>query len=128
MRIGLGLGLVLLNGAGGPRIVLSSSSVAEDASVGDDIGTLSVSGATGTPSFTLEDDAGGLFALDGAVLEVAAALDYETATSHQIEVSVSGVTPSVANQTFTITVTDVAEPVFPSLNFSVATNSMYLGL
>lgn len=105
------LRLLLLGGSQrGPRITISGLTVSEDASVGDDIGTLSVVGATGTPSFTLEDDAGGLFALDGDVLEVAGALDYETATSHQIEVSVSGMTPQPPNKVFTVTVTDVMEP------------------
>lgn len=99
-------------GAGvGAFVQLSASSVAENASIGDDIGTLSVVGATGTPTFTLADDASGLFALnvDGVTLEVDGALDYETATFHNIVVSVSGVTPSIANTSFTIIVTDVLE-------------------
>lgn len=109
-------------GSSSATILLSGSTVAEHSSNGTLVGTLSVSGATGTPVFTLDDDAGGLFALDGADLEVAGSLDYETATSHSITVSVSGVTPSISPTNFTITVTDV-----PELDFSNPDNSQYIG-
>lgn len=99
-------------------IRLSGQTVAENASVGTVVGTLSVPYTTGTPTFTLEDDAGGLFVLDGAALEVASALDYESATSHSIEVSVAGTTPDPANRIFTIYVTDVDDtaPTITSAN------------
>lgn len=107
-------------------IALSGASVAEDASVGDTVGTLSVVGATGTPSFTLVDDASGKFSLTGSTLKVAGALDYETATSHNITVSVSGVTPSIANTSFTILVTDVEPEYSPAWQFNDYRNSQYL--
>jgi hypothetical protein len=91
-------------------IALSVSSVAEDASSGTLIGTLSVVGSyTGTPVFALDDDAGGAVALDGDDVEVAAALDHETAPTLAIIVSVSGITPAVSQRAFNINVTDVAE-------------------
>lgn len=92
-------------------IRLSGQHVAEDAALGDFVGTLTVVNASGTPTFTLEDNAGGLFALDDVVLEVNGALDYGLATFHTIEVSVSGVTPAPANRQFTIYVSEVDEPV-----------------
>jgi hypothetical protein len=102
-RIGSGVG------AGEPvaLIILSASTIAEDAGVGDAVGTLSVSNGSGSYTFTLTDDAGGLFAIDGDDLEVDGALDYETATSHSITVEAdNGVDDPISRQ-FTITVTDV---------------------
>lgn len=132
--IGFGLGLGLKRGGGGAKrgasILLSGVTVSEDATVGTLVGTFSVINATGTPTFTLEDDAGGLFVLDGNDLEVAAALDYETATSHQIEVSVAGTTPAIANRMFTINVTNIAEggEGAPMMNFSIETNNQLLAV
>ena len=115
MQLGLGLSLGMVRRVGGAPVAtvqLSGSSVAEDASVGDLVGTLSVANGSGDYTFTLTDDAGGLFALDGTddtLLEVAGALDYETATSHSITVSAdNGVDPAI-QRTFSITVTDVSE-------------------
>lgn len=121
-RLGTRKRLLLGGAQGGAAILLSASTVAEGAANGTLVGTLSVSGATGTPAFTLDDDAGGLFVLDGNDLEVAGTLDYETASSQQVTVSVSGVTPSISPTTFTITVTDVNE-----LDFSNPDNSQYIG-
>ena len=127
LGLGLKLGLRPSGGQAVPAIIISANTIAEDASVGDAVGTLSVINATGTPAFTLDDDAGGLFALDGAVVEVAGALDYETASSHQITVSVSGVTPSIAPRVISIQVLDVSEGGGPSLDFSNPANSQFIG-
>ncbi len=116
-RLGLAGG-----GSSGATILLSGATVAEHSSNGTLVGTLSVSGATGTPSFTLDDDAGGRFVLDGNDLEVAGTLDYEAATSHLITVSVSGVTPAISPTGFTISLTDV-----PELDFSNPDNSQFIG-
>jgi hypothetical protein len=95
-----------------PVIVLSLATVAETAAIGTTVGVLSlINSYTGTPAYTLVDNAGGRFAISGSNLNVAAALDYETATSHNITVSVSGVTPPALNKVFTIAVTDMPEPV-----------------
>lgn len=123
MRFGkLGaLGGLGTTGSGGglvPAIRLSNTTVPEDASVGDPIGLFTISGPyTGTPVFALDDDAGGLFALDGDTLEVGSALDYETTTSHQIVASVSGVDPPVPPKALTIAVTDVTEGPGLSVTF-----------
>jgi hypothetical protein len=99
-----------------PSIQFTAGTVLESASVGDDVGTATVPGTTGTPSYSLTDDAGGLFSINSSsgLVEVADALDYETATSHNITIAVSGVTPSVSNRTFAIAVTNVVEDSTPS--------------
>jgi hypothetical protein len=107
--IRIGLSLWSSKASSAAAILISGLTVAEDAATGTAVGTLTVANATGTPTFTLVDDAGGKFVLDGDDVEVAAALDYETATSHEIEVSVSGTTPAIDNRLFTIDVTDVEE-------------------
>ena len=80
---------------------MAANTVAEDAIVGATVGVTALAtdadvGATIT--YSLDDDAGGLFAIDAntGVVTVAAALDYETATSHTITVLA---TSSMAAQT-----------------------------
>lgn len=110
--LALSLALKTPSAGGGistPSIILSANTVLESATIGTTVGVLSVMGATGTPVFTLVDSAGGKFAISGANLNTAAALDYEAATTHSIIVSVSGMTPSVSNRGFTIFVSDVFE-------------------
>src|SRR6187402_931352 len=113
-----GIGLPVAGVTFGPSIVLTGNSVLENSAVNTVIGALSMSGTTGTPAYTLTDSAGGRFKLVGSSLQVAAAtLDYETATSHNITVSVTGVTPVVSAATFTIVVLNVtlSAPTAPSL-------------
>jgi hypothetical protein len=52
-------------------ILLSATTVAENTAQGTDIGTLSVTGVTGTPTFSLTGTAGGLAQLnvDGVTIE-----------------------------------------------------------
>jgi hypothetical protein len=117
----LGAGFGRLGGRRGvgaaARIVLSANTIAENASLGAVVGTLSVVNATGTPAFTLTDTAGNRFALDGSAIERGAtSLNYEAATSHDVVVSVADVTPAIADTTFTILVTNIVE-------FSTATTA-----
>lgn len=101
---------------GEAHLVLSANTVAENASNGTTVGTASIAGDyTGTPSYSLTDDAGGKFAINSSsgVVTKAAALDYETATSHSITVAVSGTTPDPDNRSFTINVTNVVEDTTP---------------
>lgn len=122
----IGLGLKIPRGKSDARasILLSGVTVTERTAVGTVVGTLSVINATGTPAFTLEDDAGGLFVLDGSAVETAGAIDYEAATTHTITVSVADVTPAIANTNFIIDVIDVAED--GGLDFSFVENSQAL--
>jgi hypothetical protein len=92
-----------------PRIILYPNTVLENSAVNTVVGTVGVVGVTGTPSYTLVNNAGGRFKIVGNSLQVAAALiDYETASSHSITIGVTGVTPVIADSPFTIFVTDVA--------------------
>lgn len=86
-----------------PRISLDGTSVSENAAVGIDVGILHVVGGIGTPVFTLDDDAGGKYVLDGDILEVADAL---SAGTDSITVSVTGITPQPPPVTFAITVAE----------------------
>jgi hypothetical protein len=94
--------------ASGPFLQLTGRTAVENASVGTNVGTLSVANpGTGTPTYTLTDSAGGRFSITGALLKVAGALDYETAQSHSVTVHVTGMTPNPADRSFLILVTDV---------------------
>lgn len=95
-------------------LALSKSTIDEDAVVDSVVGILSATDPEGKPlTYTLTDDAGGKFKLVTGTsgqtqLVVAGALDYETATSHQVKVSVSDGVNTV-DKTFTIAVGDVAD-------------------
>ncbi|PID59319.1 MAG: hypothetical protein CSB44_13015, partial [Gammaproteobacteria bacterium] len=88
--------------------------MAENAAIGTVVG-ITASAADGDAgdnvSYSLTDDAGGLFAIDETtgVVTVAGALDHETAASHQIEVQARSTDGSISTQTFTIQVKDVDE-------------------
>ena len=93
----------------------TANSVAENATVGTAVGiTASASdddATTNAITYTLDDDAGGLFAINGStgVVTVNAALDYETSTSHSITVRATSADGSFSTQAFSISVTDVNE-------------------
>lgn len=102
----------------GPVILLAGNDVDEDASIGDLVGTFSIGSPSGNwldpITYTLTDDAGGLFAIDGDDLEVAGALDYETDTFHSITVEADNGTDAPITRTFSILVND-ADEITPSL-------------
>jgi hypothetical protein len=97
-------------GGGGVMIELSGATVAESVPVNTNVGVFAIANVTGSPIYTLEDSAGGKFKINGAILQVASPLDFETASSHVITVSVTGVTPDPPNRSFVILVQDVPEP------------------
>lgn len=94
-------------------IDLTATPVPEDATPGTIIGTLNVTDVDSFDShdLTLLDDAGGLFALDGATLTLApgAALDFETATSHGIVVQATDGGGLSVQQSLTVAVGDVMD-------------------
>lgn len=103
--LGLGLSpasIALIGGTRGPTLNLSSSTIADTASVGDVIGTLSVSGGTGTYTYTFTSNPGTLFSIASASLKVAAAL---TAGSDPITIKADNGAGSVFTKAFLITVT-----------------------
>jgi hypothetical protein len=93
----------------GARISLSGSSVAEDASVGDLVGTLSVVNGSGVYTFSITADPDSKFAIDGTALETAAALDYETATTHSVTIEADNGVDTPLSRTFNIAVANVFE-------------------
>jgi hypothetical protein len=100
----------------------SANSVAENATVGTVVnitGLATDADVTDTITYSLSDDAGGLFQINPStgVVTVKAALDAETATSHNITVVATSDDASTSNQTFTIAVTNVNEaPTLISLS------------
>lgn len=112
-----------LGGASGSGIQLSGASIAEDASIGDDVGTASAPGTVGTAVWALSDNAGGKYTINSStgLVEVAAAL---SAGADSITISVSGLTPAPVPRAFTITVS--AAGFSPSLDFSDDRNSQYI--
>ena len=66
---------------------------------------------TDTVSYSLSDDAGGLFAIDATtgVVTVAGALDRETAASYNIEVTATSSDLSTSVQSYTININDIDE-------------------
>ena len=81
-----------------------------------------------TITYTLDDDAGGRFAIDSntGVVTVNAALDYETATSHNVTVRATSTDGSFATQSFTINVTDVNESGVTAISDTDATADFVL--
>ena len=93
----------------------SANSVAENATVGTTVGVTALAtdddATTNAITYSLDDDAGGLFAVNSStgVVTVASGLDYETATSHNITVRATSADSSFSTQVFSIAVTDVSE-------------------
>ena len=97
-----------------PVVTLSGGSIRENAAAGEQVATAAAKGAAGDVfRYSLSNNAGGRFAIDAqtGVITVAAGavLDYETATSHAIEVAVTDAKGITTKQGFTITVLDVNE-------------------
>ena len=93
-------------------IALSATSVPEDAAVGSAIAMIAADGSTPV-GFSITADPDGQFAISGDQLLLAAPLDYETATAHQVKITASNGAGSVS-EVFTIAVTDVVEAAAPS--------------
>ena len=73
---------------------------------------------TDTVTYSLTDNAGGLFAIDAntGIVTVAGSLDAETATSHTIEVTATSTDGSTSTQSFTIDVNDVNETAISAVS------------
>ncbi|SFI35079.1 cadherin domain-containing protein [Planctomicrobium piriforme] len=92
----------------------ASNTIAENAAAGTVGITASASdadGTTNTVTYSLTDNAGGLFTIDSAtgVVSTTGPLDYETATSYSITVRAESADGSFSTADFTIAVTDVDE-------------------
>ena len=93
----------------------TANSVAENSTIGTSVGITAFAsdedGSNNGITYSLSDDAGGLFAIDPNTGEVTVAgtIDYETATSQTIEVTATSDDGSTSTQSFTINVTDEDE-------------------
>ena len=92
----------------------SANTVAENAAIGTAVGLTGLASdadATATITYSLDDNAGGRFAIHATtgVVTVNAALDYETATSHSVTIRATSSDGSYSTQSFSIAVTDVNE-------------------
>ncbi|MDF1721638.1 MAG: hypothetical protein P1U65_13260, partial [Minwuia sp.] len=92
-------------------IAIDSADVDEDAATGDQVGILSaLDPEGGVINFTLLDDAGGRFALDGDRLVVAGGgLDFETTASHAVTVRATDTGGLSLDQVLNIGINDVVE-------------------
>lgn len=93
---------------------VSANAVAEDATIGTAVGiTASATDpdALDTVAYSLDDSAGGRFAINSTtgVVTVAAALNHESNASHDVTVRATSTDGSFTTDTFTIQVTDVDE-------------------
>ncbi|MCC7335230.1 MAG: cadherin domain-containing protein [Pirellulaceae bacterium] len=104
----------------------AANTVAENATIGTTVGvTVSaqdLDATNNTITYTLDDDAGGLFTIHATtgVVTVNGALDYETATSHNITARATSSDGSFNTQAFTINVTDVNESSVSAISDSDA--------
>ncbi|SDM85099.1 VCBS domain-containing protein [Afipia sp. GAS231] len=92
-------------------ILLSAATVAENSANGTVVGALSaIDPDTGdTATFSLVNDAGGLFAISNGNLVVNGPLNYEAASSEQVTIRVTDSGGLTHDKNFTIAVTDVNE-------------------
>ena len=123
---GFGIGVTLVASGGlavvgaGAVILLSAFIMPENSAEGTAVGTLSVSGGTGTYTFTLTDSAGSRFKVagtNGVNLQAGpTASNYEVATFYNITVHADNGAGSVIDRVIAITITDVNEatPVITS--------------
>lgn len=91
-------------------IALSATSIAESASIGAVVATISGTDPQGgTLTFSKVADPDSKFTVTGTQLLLAAALDFETKTSHSVTIRATETGGLTYDETFTITVTDVDE-------------------
>jgi len=86
----------------GAVVLLTNNTISTAFTIGQTVGVLSVVGGSGTYTYSLLSNPGGLFAISGSNLNVAAAL---TAGDKPITVRASGGVPTPVDRVFTITVT-----------------------
>ena len=114
-------------------ITLSNSVVAENQSSGTVVGNLTTASSDGgTNTYSLVTGTGSddnaSFAISGSQLSTGTSLDYETKSSYSVRVRSTSSTSSYAEQTFTITVSDVNEtPTAIALSNSSVAEGQALG-
>jgi hypothetical protein len=99
-------------------IIFSPNVILDSATVGTAVGTASVAGVTGTPSYSLANSAGGKYAINSSTgaVTVAAAL---TSGTDSITIHVTGTTPAITDKAFSIVVAHVpVNTVAPAISGS----------
>ncbi len=99
----------------------TANAVAENALVGTAVGLTAAASdadATATITYSLDDDAGGRFAIHSTsgVVTVNAALDYETAASHSVTIRATSSDGSFSTRSFSIAVTNVNESAITAIS------------
>ncbi|MCR6502185.1 cadherin domain-containing protein [Shinella sp. CPCC 101442] len=103
-------------------LALSRSTVAEDRKVGTTIGTLSaVDPEGGAITYSLSSNPGGIFKIVGNTLQLAKAIDYETAKSHAITIVATDVGGNSISKSVSIGVINVVDEAPTSLALSKTT-------
>ena len=101
-------------------IVLDDNFILENSEVGTLVGTVSSRNDVGeSPSYSLSNDAGGIFAIDestGVVTVNRDSLDFENQESHLITVNVDDNNGFTSSEDFTILVGDINEPPTPDID------------
>ena len=93
----------------------AANSVAENSAIGTLVGITALAcdadATTNAVTYSLDNNAGGRFAINAmsGVITVAGALDYETATSHNVTVRATSADTSFSTMTLAVNVTDVNE-------------------
>ncbi|WP_262030827.1 cadherin domain-containing protein [Microvirga sp. Mcv34] len=101
---------VALINANPDSIALSKTSVAENTLVTTIVARLSAHDADGDAlTYSLTDDAGGIFALDDNNLILAKALDFETQAQHTVTITAKDAWGGETSQSFVISVVDIDE-------------------
>jgi Cadherin domain/RTX calcium-binding nonapeptide repeat (4 copies) len=111
-------------------VLLSNSSIAENSPANTVVGALSAvdPDAGDTATFTLTDNAGGLFAISGGNLVATGPLDFEQAASHQVTVRATDAGGLTHDTTFTIATTNVNEaPTAISISGSTVAATSAIG-
>ena len=92
-------------------VAISGSTIAENSTTGTVIGSFTTTDPDTGETFTysLQDSAGGWFAVSGSKLTVAGGLDFEQATSHQIIVRVTDIAGNTFDKQLSIKLTNVNE-------------------
>jgi hypothetical protein len=100
----------------GITIFLDNTTILDTATIGSLVGNLSVSGGTGSYTFTLVSNPGGLFSIAGSQLKVAAAL---SAGSAPISIKADNGAGSITTVPFIITIRHIGAfvPTYELLGF-----------
>lgn len=113
----------VLGGAAGPTLNLSASSFPENSALNTVIGALSVTGGTGTYSYSLTSNPGTLFNISGSNLRVTSTTI--AAGSYPVTILADNGAGSTVSRAFLLTATNASSPAF---KFNVAANSQYIPL